>query len=151
MCQYKTHPSQGTISLLHLQIYLPQAMPISQTALHQVVWSPVPQPPHLWVRGGNTPLLRKPLCIWEVAQRPLVLETLQNSDYWIQEYRCFALANYLLITTVMAIKYCPQQLLRFSTNNDKPSQNFCLNPSARLPALVTRFLTISAFNSCSTD
>jgi len=111
----------------------------------------VPQFPPLEGGGGNIPLLHKPLCVWEVAQRPLVLETLQNSGYWIQQCCCFKLAKSLLITTVTAIKYCPQQLLRFSTSSDNPSQKFSLHPSARLPALVTRFLTISAFNSCSAD
>lgn len=73
------------------------------------------------------------------------LEILQNPDC------CVLLAKCLLITTVTATEYCSQQLLQFPTNDDNPSQNFSLHPSASLPALVTRFLTISAFNSCSTD
>lgn len=118
--------------------------------------SPVPQFPHFWVGGGNIPLLHKPLCIWEVVQGPLVLETLQNPDYLIQEHlicisKLFINNHCLLITTVTAIQYCPQQFLWFSTNDANPLQNSSLNPSARLLALVTRVLTISAFNSSSTD
>lgn len=90
-------------------------------------------------------LLHKSFCIREVAQIPFTLEILQNPDC------CVLLAKCLLITTVTATEYCSQQLLQFPTNDDNPSQNFSLHPSASLPALVTRFLTISAFNSCSTD